>query len=90
MVINMIYGPKQLANQLKLIRTNNNWTQAEIAKRVGVKQATISNFENDPERCQLQTLFKIMQALQVSVSIQPSSDISTTDYSIGEKDCEDW
>ncbi|MFT7423906.1 MAG: transcriptional regulator with XRE-family HTH domain, partial [Psychromonas sp.] len=30
----MIYGPQQLANQLKLIRTNNNWTQAEIAKRV--------------------------------------------------------
>ena len=81
----MIYGPQQLANQLKLIRTNNNWTQAEIAKRVGVKQATISNFENDPDCCQLQTLFKIMQALQVSMSIQ-----SHENENENENEIEDW
>jgi HTH-type transcriptional regulator/antitoxin HipB len=86
----MIYGPQQLANQLKLIRTNNNWTQSEIAKRVGVKQATISNFENDPDRCQLQTLFKIMQALQVSVSIQQNNGVSPNDFTAREKDIEDW
>ncbi|MFQ3221304.1 MAG: transcriptional regulator with XRE-family HTH domain [Paraglaciecola sp.] len=65
----MIYGPQQLANQLKLIRTNNNWTQAEIAKRVGVKQATISNFENEPDRCQLHALFFI-RALSAPRSIK--------------------
>jgi HTH-type transcriptional regulator/antitoxin HipB len=65
----MIYSPKQLANQLQLLRTTNNWTQQDIAAKAGVKQATISNFENEPDRCQLQTLFKIMQALQVHMHI---------------------
>ncbi len=33
----MIYSPKQLANQLLLIRTKNNWTQQDIAAKAGVK-----------------------------------------------------
>lgn len=51
----MIYSSQQLANQLKLfrailnylelIRTTNNLTQAQVAKRAGIKQAPISNFE---------------------------------------------
>ncbi|WP_158969495.1 type II toxin-antitoxin system antitoxin HipB [Paraglaciecola sp. L3A3] len=88
----MIYGPQQLANHLKLIRTNNNWSQAEIAKRVGVKQATISNFENEPDRCQLQTLFKIMQALHVSMLIQTQDNGSQYPLSDAEdkKVTEDW
>ena len=88
----MIYSPQQLANQLKLIRTNNNWTQAGVAKRVGVKQATISNFENEPDRCQLQTLFKIMQALHVSMLIQPQDNGSQSDLSNpgAKKLVEDW
>ncbi|MAD15252.1 MAG: transcriptional regulator [Alteromonadaceae bacterium] len=69
----MIYSPKQLANQLLLIRTKNNWTQQDIAAKAGVKQATISNFENDPERCQLQTVFKIMQALQVHMQVSDTA-----------------
>jgi HTH-type transcriptional regulator/antitoxin HipB len=88
----MIYSPQQLANQLKLIRTNNNWTQVEVAKRVGVKQATISNFENEPDRCQLQTLFKIMQALQVSMAIVPNDNASRSNSvnSENKKEIEDW
>lgn len=88
----MIYGPQQLANHLKLIRTNNNWTQAEIARRVGVKQATISNFENEPDRCQLQTLFKIMQALHVSMLIQSQDNESQSHLfnTENKKVTEDW
>ena len=45
----MIYSPLQLANRLKLIRQRNGWTQSELAKKVGLKQATISHFENAPD-----------------------------------------
>lgn len=86
----MIFNPKQLANQLRLIRTKNNWTQAEVAKRVGLKQATLSNFENDPDRCQLQTLFKILQAMQLSMQINeinPSLSESPSDNTLND---EDW
>ncbi|MEC8377675.1 MAG: type II toxin-antitoxin system antitoxin HipB, partial [Pseudomonadota bacterium] len=67
----MIYNSKQLANYLKLVRNQNNWSQAEVAKRIGVKQSTLSNFENDPERCQIQTVFKILQALGLTMNIMP-------------------
>nr|WP_323054443.1 MULTISPECIES: type II toxin-antitoxin system antitoxin HipB [unclassified Vibrio] len=54
----MIYSPQQLANSLLLIRQKNKWTQSEVAKRVGIKQATISNFENRPDKATLSTMFK--------------------------------
>lgn len=79
----MIYSPKQLANQLLLIRTKNNWTQQDIAAKAGVKQATISNFENHPDLCQLQTFFKILQALQIHMQI------SETTFN-AEQDEENW
>ncbi|HHU7245540.1 TPA: type II toxin-antitoxin system antitoxin HipB [Escherichia coli] len=39
-----IYSPMQLANAMKLVRQQNGWTQSELAKKIGIKQATISNF----------------------------------------------
>lgn len=44
-----IYSPTQLANAMKLVRQQNGWTQSELAKKIGIKQATISNFENNPD-----------------------------------------
>lgn len=73
----MIYNPRQLANQLKLLRTKHRLTQAELAKRVGLKQATVSNFENNPEATQLKTLFKIIQALGVTMEIFAQDKISS-------------
>jgi len=63
----MIYGPVQLANYLKLVRQKNQWTQSELAKRIGIKQATVSNFENNPEKTTLATLFKILQSLELAM-----------------------
>ncbi|PKF49088.1 type II toxin-antitoxin system antitoxin HipB [Enterovibrio nigricans] len=65
----MIYSPQQLANHLKLLRTKHKLTQAELAQRVGLKQATLSNFENNPDTTQLKTVFKIIQALGVRMDI---------------------
>lgn len=65
----MIYSPQQLANHLKLLRTRHKLTQAELAQRVGLKQATLSNFENHPDTTQLKTVFKIIQALGVKMEI---------------------
>ncbi|MGG6109031.1 type II toxin-antitoxin system antitoxin HipB [Pantoea allii] len=66
----MIYSPRQLANQVKLLRQQDGLTQAELAKTVGLKQATLSHFENNPETTSLATLFKILQALNLAVVLQ--------------------
>ncbi|MGV6478327.1 type II toxin-antitoxin system antitoxin HipB [Pantoea agglomerans] len=72
----MIYSPLQLANRLKLIRQRNGWTQSELAKKVGLKQATISHFENAPDSTSLATLFKLLQSLELSLEIQEKEEAS--------------
>ncbi|MBD1575918.1 type II toxin-antitoxin system antitoxin HipB [Vibrio sp. S11_S32] len=77
----MIYNPKQLANQLKLIRTQRDLTQNDLAKKVGIKQSTLSSFETHPETTQLQTVFKIIQALEVDFELHKKqlSTVAVTD-----------
>lgn len=69
----MIYSPRQLASQVKLLRQQNGWTQAELAKQVGLKQATLSHFENNPDTTSLATLFKILQALDLALVLQENT-----------------
>ncbi|MBD9644667.1 MULTISPECIES: type II toxin-antitoxin system antitoxin HipB [Pantoea] len=66
----MIYSPRQLAHHVRLIRQKNHWTQSELAKKVGLKQATISHFENNPDLTTLATLFKILQSLDLKMDVQ--------------------
>ncbi|MGD9424768.1 type II toxin-antitoxin system antitoxin HipB [Pantoea sp. NSTU24] len=73
----MIYSPLQLANRLKLIRQRNGWTQSELAKKVGLKQATISHFENAPDNTSLATLFKLLQSLELSLDVQEKEAAAT-------------
>ncbi|MDF4634899.1 type II toxin-antitoxin system antitoxin HipB [Vibrio parahaemolyticus] len=81
--MSMIYSPQQLANVLLLIRQKNGWTQSEVAKKVGIKQATISNFENKPEKATISTMFKIVQALDLTVKVEARTENKIVDE-------EDW
>lgn len=69
----MVYSPKQLADLMLLIRQKNNWTQTDLAKRVGIKQATISNFENNPDKITLSTFFKLLQAMDLTLEVVSKS-----------------
>ncbi|UNC50214.1 type II toxin-antitoxin system antitoxin HipB [Enterobacter huaxiensis] len=71
----MIYSPIQLANYMKLVRQKNNWTQSELAKKIGIKQATISNFENNPDKTTLTTFFKVLQSLGMTMALYESGDV---------------
>ncbi|WP_267962312.1 type II toxin-antitoxin system antitoxin HipB [Shewanella chilikensis] len=82
----MIYSPKQLADMMLLIRQKNGWTQSELAKKVGIKQATISNFENNPSKTTLSTFFKLVQAMDLTLSIQEKTQLTSP----SENDDESW
>lgn len=69
-----IYSPTQLANYMRLVRQKNRWTQSELAKRIGIKQATISNFENNPDKATVTTLFKILQSLDMVMVVHEKGD----------------
>ncbi|WP_335902382.1 type II toxin-antitoxin system antitoxin HipB [Shewanella algae] len=82
----MIYSPKQLADMMLLIRQKNGWTQSELAKKVGIKQATISNFENNPNKTTISTFFKLVQAMDLTLSIQEKTQLTSP----SENDDESW
>lgn len=77
-----IYSPTQLANAMKLVRQQNGWTQSELAKKIGIKQATISNFENNPDNTTLTTFFKILQSFRSLAVREYTSAISNWQWGL--------
>ncbi len=65
----LVHSPKDLAliviNQRKKLKLN----QSEIGNLVGLRQATVSAFENKPESTKLDTLFHILSAVNLDVRI---------------------
>lgn len=67
-----------LAFQLRLLREARGWTQADLAKRTGQAQATISQLENpNYGRCSLSTLKKLAASFDVGLLVRfvPFSEI---------------
>ncbi|OBU16249.1 XRE family transcriptional regulator [Photobacterium aquimaris] len=66
-----ITSAKMLANAVRDQRKRQNITQSDAAKLVGIKQTTVSAFENTPEGTKLDTLFKLLAALDLELQVQP-------------------
>lgn len=67
----IITSPKMLSHVIREFRYKDNTSQTDIAKQVGIKQATVSAFENTPESTKIETLFKILTALELELVVQP-------------------
>lgn len=67
----IITSPKMLSHVIREFRYKDNISQTDIAKQVGIKQATVSAFENSPESTKIETLFKILTALELELVVQP-------------------
>jgi transcriptional regulator with XRE-family HTH domain len=59
-----------LAHQIRAIRMQRGWSQAQLAQRMGTKQHVVSRLE-DPSygRCSLQTLFLLSRAFDVGLKV---------------------
>lgn len=64
-----ITTPQLLAQALKNARIEQNLSQQTVAERVGIKQATVSSLENSPEKSRVETLFKLLSALEVELTV---------------------
>jgi len=58
----------RLGNNLKLIRTEKDITQIEIAKRLNVDRSFISNIENGKSNSTLSTITNLAKVLEVPTS----------------------
>lgn len=64
-----VRSPKELALLVMSQRKTLKLSQAAIGDLVGLRQKTISGFENKPESTQLDTLFRILSALNLELTI---------------------
>lgn len=64
---------KQVGAALRSLRKQAQLTQGVLGKRVGVRQATISDIENADASTKLETLFDVLSALDLELVIRKRS-----------------
>ena len=64
-----VTSPSLLAAAVRDHRKLSKLTQSEAAKQVGIKQTTVSDFELRPESTKLETLFKLLSALDLELHV---------------------
>jgi len=62
-------SPRELALLVANRRKNLKLSQAQVGKLVGLKQQTVSDFEKKPEGTKLDTLFRILSAVKLDVTV---------------------
>lgn len=62
--------PGQIGPILRSRRQERGLTQAATAARVGLKQKVVSVVENDASRATLETLYKLLSALDLELVIR--------------------
>lgn len=67
----LIHNLNELALFVRSQRKILALSQEEVAKRVGLKQKTISAFENNPTNVKLSTLFLILSAVNLDLELLP-------------------
>lgn len=65
-----VTNAKQLSTYLKDARLNAQLSQSNVASKVGIRQDTVSSFELNPDSTKLETLFKILSALNLELDIK--------------------
>lgn len=62
--------PEQLGQLLKSCRIQRELTQRLAGARVGLKQSTVSTIELDAARSSVETLYKLLSALDLELVIR--------------------
>jgi HTH-type transcriptional regulator/antitoxin HipB len=77
----LIHNPQELALKVASQRKKLALSQEEVANRVGLKQKTISAFENNPTNVKLSTLFLILSAVNLDINLLPKMTSNETSSS---------
>jgi HTH-type transcriptional regulator/antitoxin HipB len=67
---------KQIGAAVRRARKLQQMTQSQLAKRINVRQATISTFETGDEGSSMRTLLDILAALNLELLIRPRTQAS--------------
>ena len=73
-----ITSARQLSHLLQEQRKQQGQSQTLVARKVGLRQDTVSKFENTPDGTRLDTLFKLLSALDLELEVKPRGSVSNT------------
>lgn len=73
----IIYSPKALGNALKRQRKEKKLSQHEAGSDFKINQTTISSIELGAPGTRLETLFRVLAALELEMIIRPKKQKST-------------
>ena len=65
-----LQSPAQLSAHLKSLRKTRGLTQAQLARRLGVRQSRLADIENHPETVATAQLLDLLAALGVEVLLR--------------------
>ncbi len=72
----LTHSPKTLALLVSNQRKKLKLSQADVGELVGLKQTTISAFENKPERTKLETFFRILSAVNLDLALLDKNKVN--------------
>ena len=78
----VIRNNKDLGGALRQARTDKSWRQVDVAKKAGVRQALVSDLENGVTTANLDTVLKVLAALDMDLSIvsRRKAEFDPTEY----------
>jgi putative transcriptional regulator len=76
-----------MKNRLKVIRAERNWSQADLAERLGVSRQTINAIETEKYDPSLPLAFKVARlvGLKIEDIFQPDEDEAEEDAASSDK-----
>ena len=77
-----VTNSKQLSSYLKDVRITQKLSLGKVAHKVGIRQDTVSSFEQHPDSTKLETFFKILSALNLELTVTPrNANVANNDAS---------
>ena len=61
------YSPTMFAERLRELREARNWTQRQLADKIGCRPSTVNNWEHDYPNITIANLVRVADALGVSI-----------------------
>lgn len=72
----LVYSPKSLGIAIKRQRKAKKLNQSDVGRAFKIEQTTVSNIEQGAPGTRLQTLFRILAALDLEIVIRTKNDIN--------------
>lgn len=82
----IMVSPKDLGAMLRELRKQKGLTQTALGKRVGLDQKRVSLMENGNPNIRVDSLFRLLSALDVGMALEPKAIDGATP---GQRDQED-